>query len=655
MRKLILVDSNALVHRAFHALPPMNSPKGLPTNAVYGFTAVFLKMLKDIKPDYIAATFDLAAPTFRHEEFEEYKAHRMKAPDELYIQVQPIKELLMAFGVPIYERAGYEADDLIGSLAEKAKKSEDLQVIIVTGDLDTLQLVDGDKVVVFTLRKGITDTITYDEKEVKKRYGFLPERVTDYKGLRGDPSDNIPGVKGVGETTATTLIKKYGTIEKLYEEIERKAKSEKRKATVKKPKEINILPEKLVEKLLADKDMAFFSKKLATIVRTVEVDFDLDKTDWRKNLNREALEKILRDLGFYSLVKRLDESLGQNPSKPEQLSVFADEAIKPAVEMVEIADPGKLPPAGELAICLGDDFASFASNPDRVYKIRLQGRKISDTILTKTRLIGHDLKYLNRRAFQENFEIKNEVFDTKIAAYLINPDGRDYDFYKVFYAELGYSADENPVLRPAYALRLRQVQWEKLKSNNLIKVFEDIEMPLIKVLAWMELNGIKVDVRVLNDLQKLCAKELAQLKKQIHILAGDEFNINSPQQLGEILFTKLALKGRVRKTGKGVPSTAAPELEKIRDEHPIIPLVLDYRELQKLKTAYIEPFPELISKKDGRIHTTYNQTGTGTGRLASQDPNLQNIPTRTELGQEFRKAFVAGKGNQLLSFDYSQI
>src|SRR3989344_1147810 len=281
MRKLILIDGNALVHRAFHALPPtLTSPKGVLTNAVYGFTSVLIKMIKELKPDYIAASFDLAAPTFRHEEFAEYKSHRIKAPDELYAQIPMVKDILIAMGIPIYERQGFEADDLIGSLAEKSKDFPDVQTIIATGDLDTLQLVEGDKVVVFTLRKGVTDTVTYNEKEVKKRFsGLLPGQMTDYKGLKGDPSDNIPGVPGIGEKTAITLIGKYKSIENLYEQL----------AKDKKPKDIS---PKLAEKLLENKDMAFFSKKLATIIRNVEVDFSLVQSDWRQNIDKEKLNGL---------------------------------------------------------------------------------------------------------------------------------------------------------------------------------------------------------------------------------------------------------------------------------------------------------------------------------------------------------------------------
>src|SRR3989344_1044814 len=280
MKKLVLIDSNALVHRAFHALPPtLNSATGVPTNAIFGFMAVLIKMIKDLKPDYIAAAFDLAGPTFRHEEFAEYKSHRIKAPDELYLQVPYIKEILTKFGIPIFEKAGFEADDLIGALAEQSKVTDDLQVVIMTGDLDTLQLVEVNKVVVFTLRKGVTDTFTYNEKEVKVRYNLKPSQLTDFKGLKGDPSDNIPGVPGIGDKTASALIGEFGSIENLYTALEKGKKSK-------------LLTPKLLERLVENKDQAFFSKRLATIIRDVEIDFDLAKTEWYAHLDRPALEKV---------------------------------------------------------------------------------------------------------------------------------------------------------------------------------------------------------------------------------------------------------------------------------------------------------------------------------------------------------------------------
>ncbi len=622
MKKLILIDGNALVHRAFHALPPtMTSPSGIPTNAVYGFTSILIRMIKDLKPDYIAATFDLAGPTFRHEEFAEYKIHREKAPDELYNQIPIVKGVLEAFGIPIYEKQGFEADDLIGTLATRAKEKNDLQTIIATGDLDTLQLVDGKKVVVFTLRKGVNDTVTYDEESVMTRYGLKPEQLNDYRGLKGDPSDNIPGVPGVGEKTASDLIKQFGSLENLYKFLET-TKTKKGE----KPK----IAEKLAEKLITNKDQAYFSKQLSTIVTDLDIDFSFEKTDWQKNADKTNLEKIFKDFGFFTLLKRLPDIGLANQTPPAQ---------------------------GELGFIKKNEKADTDPDKNHIYVSDIEDKKTIEKILKNpdSLVIGHDLKKFFKILVGRGIHIKNKVFDTKIASYLLNPDLRDYDFEKIYYSEFKEEPSKDPETMRSHLWKLKDRLWEKMKSSDLIRVFEDIEMPLISVLAEMELNGIKINLEMIAKLLKSGNKELAKLEEKIYKHAGGEFNINSPQQLSEILFKKLALHGKVRKTGGGALSTAAPELEKLREEHPIIDLILQYRELQKLKTTYIEPFPLLIDKSDGRIHTTYNQTGAATGRLSSQDPNLQNIPTKTELGKEFRKSFIAGDGYSLVSFDYSQI
>ncbi len=627
MKKLILIDGNALVHRAFHALPPLTSPRGIVTNAVFGFSSILLKTIKDMKPDYIAAAFDLAAPTFRHKEFAEYKIHRERAPQELYDQIPLVKDILGAFGVPVYEKQGYEADDLIGTLAVQIKKNKDVQIVIATGDLDALQLVEGKKVVVFTLKKGVSDTVVYDEEAVMARYGLEPGQLNDYRGLKGDPSDNIPGVPGVGEKTAADLIQKFGSLDGLYEFLE--SQKSQAKSQKSKPKAKGEISDKLAEKLLENKEKAYFSKQLSTLVTDLDVSFSLEKNDWRKNANRSKIEALFKNLGFTSLLKRLPET------------GLAEEG-NGAVSEKEAARTERL---------------AFDPDKNNVYIADAGDKKTLDNVTANpgALLIGHDLKSFFKTSISQGAHIKNKNFDTKIAAYLLNPEMRDYDFDKIYYLEFKEVPDESPLKKPAYLWKLKERLWEKIKSANLIKIFEDIEMPLVRVLAEMELNGIKIRVGTLKKLLESTNKELAKLENKIYKLAGANFNINSPSQLGEILFSKLQIKGRVRRTGGGSLSTAAPELEKLRDEHPIIDLILQYRELQKLKTTYIEPFPLLVDKSDGRLHTTYNQTGTATGRLASQDPNLQNIPIRTELGQEFRRAFAAEKSCRLVSFDYSQI
>ena len=668
MKKIVLIDGHALVHRAFHALPPtLNSPKGIPTNAVFGFIAVLLKMIKDLKPDYIAATFDLATPTFRHEEFAEYKAHREKAPDELHAQVPLVKEVLTAFGIPIYEKPGFEADDLIGALAEKSKKNKDVQTVIMTGDLDTLQLVDDKKVVVFTLRKGVTDTVIYDEEEVFKRYGLKPDKLNDFRGLKGDPSDNIPGVPGVGEKTAATLIKEYGSLEELYAYLEKSSRPDKKK----KEKKKEVVSEKLAQKLLENKDMAFFSKKLSTIIREVDLDFNLEKADWTKNINRTEIEKLFRELGLYSLIKRLEEIdvLSQGQMVLPEAGASKTTNIKEIRSKKEVADIlNKIEQNKEFSLDIRNEFLNVCVGGE-CFNIVWAGIVEDKELFEDAKAvfegdvlkIGHDLKELAKFLLVHGIELDGPGFDTKLAAYLLNSDRKDYSLERIYLDEFQENLTEDHRDRPFYILKLKDKLSERLKKEKIESLFNDIEVPVARVLAEMELMivGVPVDSRAIAKLSKLVAGETGGLEEKIHKLAGMEFNINSPQQLSGVLFDPppggLGLKGKVKKTGKGALSTAASELEKLQNEHPIVDLILKYREFQKLKTTYIDPFPFLINKTTGRLHTTFNQTGTTTGRLASQDPNLQNIPIRTELGQEFRKVFIASPGFKLVSFDYSQI
>ncbi len=655
MKKLILIDGHALVHRAFHALPQtLASPTGVLTNAVYGFTAVLIKAIKDIKPDYIVATFDLAGPTFRHEEFAEYKAHREKAPEGLHEQVPRVKEVLAAFGIPVFEKAGFEADDVIGSVCEKTRKIKDLQTIIATGDLDTLQLVEEDKVVVLTLRKGVTDTVLYNEDEVRKRYGLDPEQVVDFKGLKGDPSDNIPGVPGVGEKTASVLIQKFGNLENLYKEIEKPSK--------KKSKDIS---EKLVQKLIENKDMAFFSKKLSTIIKDVDIDFKLEDADWRKKMKKDEISRVFQSLGFYSLLKRVSEIDGSIQEQTSFLQsatsgsavkelktnkdvlILLEKITKQKVFALDIID-GYLNIALDSKECFSMSFDNLMKNTDLYSSIK---NILEDVKIKKS---GHDFKMISKYLLSKGIHIEGVDFDLKMAMYLINSDLRDYSLDKIYFIELKQSVDSDPKRRSCLVLELKEKLISKLKYSDTLWVFEKIELPLSIVLAEMELSGIKIDLNAITKLEKTTVKELDKLENKIYELAGKEFNINSPKQMSVILFEHLKIIGKLKKTGKGAISTAAPELEKLSEAHPIIDLILKYRELQKLKTTYIEPFPTMINKK-GRICTTFNQTGTTTGRLSSEEPNLQNIPIRTDIGQEFRKVFVASPGYKLVSFDYSQL
>ena len=690
MKKLILIDGHALVHRAFHALPQtLASPTGVLTNAVYGFTAVLIKAIKDIKPDYIVATFDLAGPTFRHEEFADYKAHREKAPEGLHEQVPRVKEVLTAFGIPIFEKAGFEADDVIGSICEKTRKIDGLQTIIATGDLDTLQLVEDDKVVVLTLRKGVTDTVLYNEDEVRKRYGLEPEQLTDFRGLKGDPSDNIPGVPGIGEKTASALIQTFGSLDNLYEKIEKflppqrdpamaVAISKKDKEKIKPP-----LSEKLIQKLIENKDTAFFSKKLSTIIKDVDIDFKLEEAEWRKKIKREEISRVFQGMGFYSLLKRVSEidperdregsqrapvSYGVDGSIQVQTSFLPPATTGPRVKELktdkDVADLlAKLTKQKDFALDIVEDHIVFAFDPKECFLVSfeyfLKNKELGSSLKailenSKVNKTGHDLKLISKYFLGKGIHLEGIIFDSKIAMYLLNSDLKDYSLDKIYFIEFKQNMDLDPKKRPGFILELKDKLIARLKYVDTLWVFEKIELPLSIILAEMELSGIKIDLNAITKLEKTTVKELGKLENKIHELAGKEFNINSPQQMSAILFEHLKITGKLKKTGKGAISTAAPELEKLSGAHPIIDLILKYRELQKLKTTYIEPFPALVSG-NGRICTTFNQTGTTTGRLSSEEPNLQNIPIRTDIGQEFRKVFVASPGYKLVSFDYSQL
>lgn len=513
MKKLVLIDANALIHRSFHALPPLTTKKGELVNAVYGFASVLLRVLKELKPDYIVATFDLPKPTFRHLEYKEYKATRPKTADELISQFPRAKEVLKAFDIPIFEKEGFEADDIIGTITKKTGK--DIEDIVVTGDLDTLQLVD-ENTKVFTLKKGITDTVIYDEKAVAERYGLKPEQLVDFKGLKGDPSDNIPGVPGVGEKTAIELLKKFGNIENLYDKLE-------------KNKDIHA---SLKKKLLDNKAQAIFSKKLATIRYDVPIKFNLKDCE-TETYDKQEVIKLFQELDFKSLINRL---------------------------------PQKQQPASQ------NLFDGYKKEP-------------------------------------KDKQSENRLKDIEKA-------------YK-----------------------------EKILSKNVYK----LEKELVPVLEEMETAGIKLDIDFLKELSKKLNFRLEELWRKIYKLAGVKFNINSPQQLSEILFAKLKISiDGLKKTPGGVISTAASELFKLKGCHEIIDLILEHRELMKLKTTYVDTLPNLVDDKQ-RVHTIYHQLGTATGRLSSSNPNLQNIPARGEWGEQIRKAFIAEDGYKLLSADYSQI
>ncbi|MDD5032904.1 MAG: DNA polymerase [Candidatus Pacebacteria bacterium] len=562
---LVLIDSHAVLHRAFHALPDFVSPGGEPTGALYGFTTTLLKVLKDFNPSHIAACYDLPEPTFRHVSYKNYKAKRPKTDEGLALQIDKSKEILRALGIPVYEKAGFEADDILASIVEQLGESRrkagasaetsGLKTIITTGDLDTLQLVDDD-VSVYTMKRGIQDSVLYDEKAVIERFGFDPKSLPDYKGLMGDPSDNIIGIPGIGEKTAKILIKNFGNIENLYKKLK----------TEKVSLEKIGIKERIIKLLEEHEEEALFSKVLAETRKDVDTGFFLGDCEWPRGFNKEKSEEIFKELGFRSLVSRLS-GFGEKKEPEDKPFSSATPEISESVEK-EL----------KIAFWLLD---SRRANPK----------------------------------LEEIFSYTGSSSAKEAAAFLIS----------------------------------------ELEKNGMKKLFEEMEKPLIPILSEMEKTGILLDVDYLKLFSKDCRKKLESAKKKIWKLAGVEFNVSSPKQLGDVLFNKMGISAKgLRKTGGGALSTKFSELEKLRDRHEIIEEIFSYRELAKLTTTYIDNLPGLVDKEN-RLHTTFVQTGTTTGRLSSTDPNLQNIPIRTELGRGVRKAFISPKGFSLLSCDYSQI
>ena len=561
-QRLVLLDAHAILHRAYHALPDFTSPKGEPTGALYGLVAMLLKIIDDVQPDYLVACFDLPEPTYRHEVFEKYKAGRAETDDVLVTQIDRSRDVFAAFGIRIYEHAGFEADDMLGTIVEQTKKNKDLEVVIASGDMDTLQLVDKKRVKVYTLKKGIKDTITYDESGVKERFGFPPKHIIDYKGLRGDPSDNIPGIAGIGEKTATELITQFGSIDDIYKKL-KKDEAAFEKAGIK-PRIINLLKE--------NEEEAQFSKMLATIRLDAPIEFTLPEKTWREKLETEKILNLFSEFGFRTLAGRVRE-------------LFGGEAVAETDDETETAAPA------------------------------------AD---------------------------QREVQKAGVALWLLHSDMTNPTEEEI--TEYGRSEAGTTSFAEA-----SEHIFKELDKAGLRELYENIELPLIEVLRSMEKRGIKLDTQYLETLSKKLHTELTKIEARVYKYAGGEFNLNSPKQLGEVLYDTLGLRPKnQKKTATGQRSTRESELEKLRDEHPIIPDILRYRELQKLVSTYIDNLPDMVGT-DGRLHTTFLQAGTTTGRMASQNPNLQNIPIKSAEGRAIRKAFVADRGFRLVAIDYSQI
>ncbi|MBS5938518.1 DNA polymerase I [Clostridium sp.] len=653
MERLLILDSNSLLNRAFYAIPELTTTDGIHTNAVYGFANMLFKMREELKPDYVVAAFDRKGPTFRHKEYKDYKAGRKKMPEELAEQFPLTKDLLNLLSITIYEMDGYEADDIIGSLAKYAEKNG-IEVYIVTGDRDALQLASDNINVVIT-KKGVTETAVYNYKTFMDEFGVTPTQFIDVKGLMGDKSDNIPGVPGVGEKTAYKLIQTYGSIEEVLNNID------------------NISGKKLKENLDNNRELAIFSKKLATIITEAPMEFDLDEIKSQDNYNYDELKKFFFKLQMKSMIDKLpnSEENEEIKEKEENFNLESITEIKAFSELhlnleeicyitYEVSNSERY---SEISL---DKL--YISSKDKTYYIDFNEISLSNNeeainglkkIMEKENLnkVIHNGKSLITILNKLNIEIKDFIFDTAIAAYLINSARSSYDLLTLINEYLCEDVKgEDIILQGKLNYKLKDIYnyfKKKIEEEDMEELYYKVEHPLIYVLSSMESLGFKINKEMLDELAVKFKEEIITTEKEIFALAEEEFNINSPKQLGKILFEKLDLPV-IKKTKTGY-STNAEVLEKLQDKHDIIPKITYYRQITKLNSTYVEGLKNVIDV-DGKIHSTFNQTVTTTGRLSSTEPNLQNIPIKYEMGREIRKVFIPNNEEDiLLSCDYSQI
>ncbi|MSU02353.1 DNA polymerase I [Tissierella pigra] len=665
-KKLMIIDGSALIHRAFYALPLLSNKNNVYTNGVYGFLTMLYKVEEEINPDYICVVFDKKGPTFRHEQYEQYKGHRQATPSELVQQFPIIREILDAMNIKYLELSGFEADDIAGTLAKIGEK-ESMEVVLVTGDKDYLQLATDNTRVLIT-RKGITEIEEFNRNKIVEVYGITPEQLIDLKGLMGDQSDNIPGVPGIGEKTGLKLLKEYGTIENIYENIE------------------NISGKKLKENLIENKDIAFLSRKLGEIITSVPIEIGLEDLKTREP-DWEALRKLYEELEFNSLISKIAgedlqeeeiySSLSYNiidySSYEELISTIKEENkfgfkfivsnnkyIEDTIMAVGIKT------ANSMNIIYLDNQEEFANSFKSIFE---------DKSIKK---VGHDLKSDIIILKRLGIEVESIVFDSMIAAYLINPSQTSYSINNISKEYLGYYGKDEEILLGkgkskksfdelskeeigdylAFLLdtvfNIEDNMKKIIEEQEMLELYYDVELPLVEVLGSMEYYGFKIDKEELNGLREEYNEEIDTLTRDIYELADIEFNINSPKQLGEILFEKLSLPV-IKKTKTGY-STDVEVLDKLKEQHPIINKILRYRQIVKLKSTYIDGLLNLLNKDTDRIHSSFNQTITTTGRISSTEPNLQNIPIRTDDGRKIRKAFIAeNKDYILVDADYSQI
>jgi len=629
--RLLVIDGNSLMHRAFYALPQLSNKDGILTNAVFGFMNMFLRLLADYSPQYVAVAFDMKGPTFRHREYAEYKATRQKTPEGLAHQFGLLIELLEALPVAIYQHEGYEADDILGWMS-KAAEASGINSLLVTGDKDALQLISPLTGVLFT-KKGISVLKSYDEKELKSEYGLEPWQMIELKALMGDSSDNIPGVPGIGEKTALSLISRYGSVNGVYEHLD----------------EIN--GAKLKENLSNNRDLAILSKKLATIMRESPLPVRIEDCKLVMKSSPDLIKK-LEWLGFQSLIGKITSSLN-TPCDIEKDLIERDFIeVNSVQELKDVAN--QFAKEGNISLYAGDILTLTAENHP-VYKVDFELKEalvclkdiLEDERIEKS---TYDSKALMHIGHKFGVCIKGIKFDALIAGYLLNPDQQKYELKQLVYDYLRLSA-ENPCAEEIKALK--DVMLKKLNDQGMIDLYENIELPLAELLFSMETTGFRVNRQALDELGIEFSETLNRLTDDIFKIVGFEFNINSTKQLGEILFEKLGLPA-VKKTKTGY-STDIEVLEKLKDRHPIINKIIEYRQVAKLKSTYIDGLVRMIDSKDGRIHSSFNQTVAATGRISSTEPNLQNIPVRMEMGKRIRKVFVSGDNHLLVDADYSQI
>ena len=663
-KRLIIIDGNSIINRAFYALPDMTNSEGLHTNAVYGFTRMLFKIIDDYKPTHISVAFDMKAPTFRHKEFSEYKAGRKKMPNELGQQLQPLKELLDTFNIHRMEMAGFEADDLIGTVAKKAE-NDDFKVYIVTGDKDAIQLASNKTTTLIT-KKGVGEVEEYNYDSVVERYEMTPTQFIDLKGLMGDKSDNIPGVPGIGEKTGIKLIKEFSSIENLIENT-------------------NQLKGSVKKKIEENKDQAVFSKKLATIITDVPIEISLDELSYG-DYDKNAVIEEFKKFGFNTLIKQVlamdggneesivEEKIELNINHLEDISAFKNEIEKTNKLFIKtVSKVGNILEKNLIYVFVSADGKN-------IYYINDEELELIKDIISNEEIkkIGYNLKddYLALKPY--DIQLNNMFFDIAIGEYLI--DSKSSTSYECSDIAMKYltkkiKSKEELLGKGAKAKKFSDLELEELstyfgeilnivynvypimekafKEMDMEYLFYDVEMPLVEVLGSMEYEGMAVDKNQLEELGNKFKEIISNLEEEIFTMAGEKFNINSPKQLGVILFEKLELPV-IKKTKTGY-STNADVLEKLRDNHEIIDKITEYRQIVKLNSTYVEGLSNIINPISGRIHSSFNQTITTTGRISSTEPNLQNIPVKTEMGREIRKVFIAKDNCKLVDADYSQV